>query len=292
MAFDVDVVIDAKAGTGEGPVWDERAGVLRWVDIPAGLLHTYDPATKEDAAVDVGQPLGAVRLREAGGFVLAVQNGFASLGADGRVAMIAEVEADNAETRMNDGACDRQGRFWAGTMGFDALNHVGEGSLYRLDPDGSVHRMLEGTTISNGIDWSPDDTTMYYIDSLTFSVEAFDFDAASGAISNRRAVVQFDDTTDPPVVPDGMTIDAEGCLWVAFWNGSAVHRYAPDGTLLATVEVPTPQVTACAFGGDDYSDLYITSALGRLDPADEPYAGALFRCRPGVNGRPENRFAG
>ena len=204
--------------------------------------------------------------------------------------MVAEVEIDRPGQRMNDGACDAAGRFWAGTMCMQ--ERPGLGSLYRLDPDGSSHRILTGVGISNGIDWSLDGATMYYVDSLTQRIDRFDFDPATGSVCNRRAFVTIDPAEG---CPDGLTVDAEGGIWLALWGGSAIHRYRPDGTLERVLRVPVTHPTTCAFGGPDLGDLYITSATIRLSGEEkrrQPMAGGVMRHRPGVTGRPSHAFAG
>jgi sugar lactone lactonase YvrE len=191
---------------------------------------------------------------------------------------------------MNDGYVDSRGRLWAGTMGMDHVPH--RGSLYRLDVDGSVHRMLTDITTSNGIDWSPDDRLMYYVDTGNPRIDVFDFDAGAGAIANRRTFVDIPASAGKP---DGLIVDAEGGVWLALWGGSAVHRYLPDGTLDRTVSVPARLTTKPAFGGPALEDLYITSAWIALDDAErraEPAAGGVFHVRPGIRGRAANRFAG
>jgi sugar lactone lactonase YvrE len=191
---------------------------------------------------------------------------------------------------MNDGKCDPAGRFWAGTMALDERPRAG--ALYRLDPDGAVHTMLRDVTISNGLDWSDDGRTMYFIDSPTQTVDAFDFDVATGSIANRRTVVRI------PIehgTPDGLALDSDDGVWVSLWGGGAVHRYTATGTLDAIVHVPTPFPTSCTFGGDDLGDLYITTAWIQLaadERAGQPHAGSLFHVRSGARGRPANRFGG
>ena len=287
----VELALDARAELGEGPVWDAHAACLYFVDILQGQIHRFDPATHAARAFDVGQPVGAIGLTEADDLVLAMRDGFARFDpAQRRVSMIAEVETDRADLRMNDGACDRAGRFWAGTMALD--ERPSAGALYRLDSGGRVETMLRAVTISNGIDWTLDDRRMYYIDSATQSVDIFDFDVASGAIAHRRRFVWI-----PPAdgVPDGLTVDADGGVWVSLWNGSAVHRYTPDGTLDRIVRLPVTHPTSCAFGGAALRDLYITSASIALDARErerQPHAGGLFRCRPGPAGRAPFRFRG
>ena len=288
---DVTLALDLQAELGEGPVWDPRAACLYFVDIPRGRVHSYDPATGASRVSHVDRMVGAVATTERGDLILAVQSGFARLDlAAGRMRMIAEIDADRPDLRMNDGKCDPAGRFWAGTMALD--ERPGAGALYRLDPDGRVHAMLRDVTISNGLDWSDDGRTMYFIDSPTQSVDAFDFDVAGGTIANRRTLVRI-----PPDdgMPDGLALDADGYMWVSLWGGGAVHRYAPDGTRDAVVRVPTGYPTSCAFGGSDLGDLYITTASVKLSPqerADQPQAGGLFRARPGPKGRAPHRFRG
>jgi sugar lactone lactonase YvrE len=285
-----ELALDIKADLGEGPVWDERTGSLVWVDIMTGRVNLFDPRTGANRAIDVGTPAGAAVLCESGGLMLAVQDGFACLdpaaGAVGRFAGFPDASPD---VRMNDGKCDPQGRFWAGTVAFDM--HAGGGALYRLDPDATVTTMIPGVTISNGIDWSLDGRTMYYIDTPTFRIDCFDFDPASGAISNRRTFVEIPRHAGHP---DGLTVDAEGNVWLALWGGWGVRCYNPQGDLIAIVDAPASQSSSCAFGGENLDDLYITSARAGLsedDLARQPLAGGLFRVRPGVKGRPAYRFA-
>jgi sugar lactone lactonase YvrE len=191
---------------------------------------------------------------------------------------------------MNDGKCDERGRFWAGTMACDA--RPGRGALYRLDPAYSVSCVLRGLSIPNGVDWSSDGRTMYFADSGERRIDCFDWDAETGTIAGRRPFVGFGRDEG---VPDGLTVDAEGYLWVAMWGGWCVRRYAPDGQLARVVEVPVARVSSCAFGGPDLRDLYITTASGGLDAAErerQPDAGGVFRLRTDVSGRPPNSFAG
>ena len=282
-------MLDARAELGEGPVWDTKSGRLLWVDITRGLVHRFDPETSSDDAIDVRRPVGAAVPTATGAVALAIEDGFALLDpTTGRVDTVAVVAAP--ETMMNDGACDPSGRFWAGTK--DAEGERPIGSLYRMDPDRTVVEVLTGIAISNGLAWSGDGRTMYYIDSPTYGIDGFDVDPETGDVSNRRRLV---DLPREFGLPDGMTIDEEGLLWVAFWSGSAVRRFAPDGRVVAEIRFPVSQVTSCAFGGPDLSDLYVTSAMIGLSPAQlehEPHAGGLFRLEPGVRGLPQQPFAG
>jgi sugar lactone lactonase YvrE len=290
---EAEVVLDAHASVGEGPTWDERTGTLVWVDIMGGAVHVYDPATGQDRVIEVGQPVGAAVLREAGGLVLALRDGVGVLDPDlGTPRIVAHVEAEVPTNRFNDGKCDAAGRFWAGTMAMDEVT-PGAGALYRVDPDFSVRRMLTGITLSNGLDWSADNRRMYYIDSPTQGVDTFDFDLEQGTLGARRRMISIPADEG---LPDGMTIDAEGGIWVALHGSSTVRRYLPDGSLERVIRVPNARlVTCCAFGGPDLGDLYITSMSYGLSAEalrDQPLAGAVFRCRPGVQGRAPHRFAG
>jgi len=287
----VEIAVEARAQLGEGPIWDGASGQLVWVDIMACRVHRFTPDAEDDESADVGQPVGAVAARTTPGLVLAMRDGFGVLDTDtGDVQMIASAEAHVKGNRMNDGKCDSAGRFWAGTMAFD--QSPAAGALYRLERDHSVAKMIQGVSISNGLCWSADDRSMYYIDSPTQGVDVFDFDAASGGLSNRRRVI---DIPKEAGLPDGMTIDEQGFLWVALYGGGAVRRYSPEGELDLTIELPAAQITSCTFGGNDFRDLYITSAAQELSEealAAQPHAGALFVCRPGPAGLPANPYAG
>ncbi len=271
-----------RATLGEGPCWEPVEGALYWTDIPAHQVHRL-AADGSHTAWDIGQPVGAIAPRAAGGLVLAAKDGFWVLDpATGHLALLACVEPDVPGNRMNDGACDRAGRFFAGTMAED--ESPGAGALYRLDPDHEVTRVLGGVSVSNGIGWSPDESRMYYVDSLTHRVDVFDYDAASGAIGNRHV---FASVGGDGVVPDGLAVDAGGCVWVALWGGAALLRYGPDGHLGQALEIPAAHVTSCAFGGPDLGTLYITTAAG-----PGACGGALFACQAGTPGLPANPFRG
>ncbi len=287
---DAELVLDAGARLGEGPVWDEEAGVLVWVDILGPAVHLYRPSDGSDRVIPVPSPVGAAALREAGGLLLALEDGFWLRDADGTMRLLAPVEAGDRSTRMNDGRVDPAGRFYCGTMAYD--ERPGAGALYRLDPDGHVERILDRATISNGIDWSPDGQRCWYIDTPTMGVDRFDYERETGALANRHRVATIPDGQG---FPDGLTVDAEGGAWVAFWDGWCVRRYLPDGTLDRVVRVPVARVTSCAFGGRQLDELYITTAWNGLSAAEreaQPHAGGLFRARPGVRGLPARRFRG
>jgi sugar lactone lactonase YvrE len=285
----VELVLDARADLGEGPRWDAARQRLLWVDIMRGRVHAFTPSTGACRNVAVGQPVGALAGGRDGRLVLAVAGGFARLDLDSqKFEMQAAVEADRPQNRMNDGACDGAGRFWAGTMALD--EGPGAGALYRLDPDLTVHTMLTGVSISNGLDWSLDGRRMYYVDSPTRRIDVFDFELATGSIANRRTFVEVPADAG---VPDGLTVDAAGFVWLALWGGAALRRYAPDGTLERVVPLPVTHPTSCAFGGAGLDELYVTSARRPLtgeEKARQPQAGGVLRLRPGVAGRPAHLF--
>jgi sugar lactone lactonase YvrE len=288
-----ELIADLLCMIGEGPVWDERRHRLIWVDVAAGLIHSFDPGTRAVATRQAGQPVGSVALCAGAGLVAALRDGFGLL-ADGGGAMSAflEVEKDRTGSRMNDGKCDSRGRFWAGSM---AVDHTpGAGTLYRVDyANGGLRAFaqLRGTTISNGLDWSGDNARMYYVDSATQRIDMFDFDVDAGQLDNRRAFVVIPHSDG---LPDGMTVDAEGYIWVALFGAGKVRRYNPMGEIDMEVGVPVTLVTSCAFGGEDLRDLYITTARHRLSAAEaaaQPTAGGVFACRPGPQGRAPFLFA-
>lgn len=288
--MDVEMLVDAKAITGEGPVWDERDDCLYWVDIMRGHVHRFDPDSGENTITEVGKHTGAVIPRTSGGFILATVDGFDILHADGRIDHFLDVDADEPDTRMNDAKCDNNGRMFAGTMRYDMADRGG--ALYRLDPDGSVRAVAEDISISNGTDWNLANDTMYYVDSKLGRIDTFDYDPKTGAIANRRTLVEVPEDLG---APDGLTVDAEGYIWVAVYGANRVQRYSPQGKLDGEIMLPASEITSVAFGGDNYRDLYITSATEGFEEADferEPGGGALFRAHPGVSGRAPNLYGG
>jgi len=284
---EVEQVTDPLAYHGEGPVWDVHRRAVRWVDMLAGDILTLGPASQQVSRLHVGAVAAAMRPRAGGGLVVGVERGFCLVDADETgPQQPLEVWTDTT-VRMNDGGCDPQGRFYCGSMDYDAT--PGRGSLYRLDPGDGVTRVLEDVTISNGIAWSHDGGSVYYVDTPTQRVDVFDFDPDTGELSGRRPAVHVDPGHG---APDGMTLDCEGGIWVAMWRGGAVHRYRPDGLLDEVVEVEPRQVTACTFGGEDLDELFITTSRQDLPADSDPTAGSLFRCRPGVSGVPPYEYAG
>ena len=290
MAPSPDVALDAGAGLGEGPVWDAAAEQLLWVDCLDGTVHRFDPLTGVDTGVNTDQRVGSVALRRRGGLIMAAGRGFAVLDEHmGAIAPVADVGPVPAAYVMNDGACDVAGRFWAGTASNDGQPTAG---LYVLDAEGAVTQMIHGIRMSNGIGWSPDDRLMYYVDSRTQGLDVFRFSADEGRLGTRRRVVDIEAGVG---IPDGLAVDAEGCIWLALWGPGLVHRYTPRGELDRVVSVPTSHTTSCAFGGPDLGVLYITSARAGLTEKQrrrQPHAGALFAVRSGVRGLPPHGYAG
>lgn len=271
---------------GEGPVWSSTWGGLRCVDIPAGDVVTVDESSGGLTRHHVGTVAAAIRPRARGGMVVALEREFALVEPDDKsIRRLGELWSDPS-VRMNDGGCDPDGRFYCGSMAYDAA--PGRGRLYRLDPSGAASLVLEGVTISNGLGWSPDGSIAYYVDTPTQRIDVFTYDTEAG-LTGRRPFVHI-----PPEAgaPDGLTVDAEGHVWVALWGGGAVHRYAPDGRLAGKVEVPVTKVTACALGGPKLDRLFITTMREGTDPTREPEAGALFRADVGVAGLPVAMFNG
>jgi sugar lactone lactonase YvrE len=288
----LDLVVDAHATVGEGPVWDASRGILWWVDIPAGLVHRFDPRTGSDRALPVRSAVGAVALRRDGTLLVALADELAAMDPDtGRMESLVRFAPDDGRRiRCNDGKCDPAGRFWIGRMAPDGA--AGEGSLLRVDPDLTMVTRMTGLAIPNGLGWSLDGRSMYFLDSSWCEVRGHSYDPATGEMGEGAPLVRF---LDDGTVPDGLTIDAEGHLWVARWGGGRVVRVDPGGNVVGSIDLPVSQATSCTFGGDDLGDLYITTAHEDFEPGDfarEPLAGGLFRCRPGVRGLPPIAFAG
>ncbi|OJY48140.1 SMP-30/gluconolactonase/LRE family protein [Pseudonocardia sp. 73-21] len=267
---------------GEGPVWHPSYRGVRWVDMLAGDVLELDGEVVR--RTHVGTVAAAFRPRRGGGTVLADERGFVLLDADLRVERHLGDLWDDPGVRMNDGGCTPDGAFWCGSMAYD--ESTGAGALYRLAPDLTAGRILDGLTISNGFGVTPDGRRVHHVDTPTRRIDVFDLDAGPAA---RRPFVTL---PDGPGFPDGLTVDAEGGVWVALWGGSAVHRYTADGVLDAVVELPVTQVTACTFAGPGLDRLYVTTSRQGLDPADQLLAGALFVVEPGVRGLPVVEFGG
>jgi sugar lactone lactonase YvrE len=274
-----ELLLDARAELGEGPLWDHRDGSLRWVDIMRGLVHRTDLDGASGAVESIGEPVGCVALYDAGGLVAGTATGFRRVDGAAGHPVLARVDHGVAGVRMNDGKADPAGRFVAGSMALD--QRPGAGALWSYE-GGRARRIVDHATISNGLAWSADATTMYYVDTPTRCIDAFDYDLAGGTVTGRRTVVEIPASAGDP---DGLTIDAEDGLWVALWGGAAVHRYA-EGRLDAVVELPTPLVTCPAFAGELLDLLVVTTATIDLDEPG-PGDGGLYVARVGGRGRPE-----
>ncbi|GAA4806637.1 SMP-30/gluconolactonase/LRE family protein [Streptomyces ziwulingensis] len=289
-----EVAVRAEAALGEGPTWDTGAGRLIWVDILGRRVHTFDPATGRRTVRTTEQHVGAAKPRAGGGLVLNLRDGIALLDPDGTL-RTAHREAVPGR-RANDAAVAPDGSLWAGTMRYDEAQ--GGGTLSRLTGDGTFTTVLSDVTVSNGTGWSPDGRLMYYVDSPTRRLDVFsyhhdhDHEQGSGAgevrIGDRRTVAEVEAGAG---LPDGLAVDADGCVWVALWDGGALRRYTPDGRLDRVVELPVTRVTACAFGGADLTDLYVTTARTGLD-APHPLAGSVLVLPGAGQGLPQPAFAG
>ncbi len=292
--MDITCVVDARAELGEGTIWDPVEGVLWWIDIWQKLIHRYDPRTGRDETWQAPEYLGCIGLRASGGLVLTMASGFHFFDpASGRFDAIFDPEADLPDTRFNDGKTDRQGRFWSGSM-FESPGKTPRfiGSLYRMDKDLSVHRMIEGVGCCNGLAWSPESRTMYFSDSHTPIVRAYDFDAVTGDIENERVFV---DLSDIGGIADGATVDADGCYWVTIPFKGRVDQFDPDGRRMRTIAMPTDLPTCCEFGGTDLGTLYVTTAVLRRPEEtfrDQRHPGGLFAIATDTRGLTLPPFGG
>lgn len=276
-----ELIADYQCQIGENPLWHPGEHRLYWTDIPRGRLFRYDPATGEHEQCYSGPPVGGFTVQADGTLLLFMARGAIAQWGDGHLKYILEEIPDERESRFNDVIADPAGRVFCGTMSTSSR----PGRLYRLDPDGVLHLLLEGIGVSNGMGFTLDRRRMYYTDSAARSVYLLDYDEKSGALSNQREWLQ---TPEGAGVPDGMTVDAQGYVWSARWDGSALYRYTPDGIEEQRIECPARKVSSVAFGGDDLSDLYVTTALTDGTKAEEGAgAGALFRLRMGIRGLPE-----
>ncbi len=289
---EVEHVLSIGCECGEGPLWVPEEQALYWVDIPACRVFRYHPASGQHAVFTFEVPVSALGLREARGFVVATAKGFAFWRPPAtQLQFIVDPESDRPDNRFNDGAVDRQGRFWAGTMN-NAQPESPDGALYRVDVDLSVHKMAEGFAVYNGGAWSPDGRTMYVTNTLRGEIWAYEFDPSSGELGNRRLFARIPEEEG---WPDGHTVDSEGYLWSAHWGGWRVTRYDPQGKIERIIKLPVSQVSCCRFGGENLDVLYITTAWEGMTPEQrqaEPMAGDLFRVHVNVKGLPEPRFKG
>lgn len=291
MEENCELVYDGKAILAEGPSWDEPTQKLLWVDILGEKIHRFDPKTKHNETIKTGQKVGAAVTWTDNCVVAAMEHGFYKIQLeDGSQTALVDPEPTVTGNRFNDGKCDPAGRFWAGTMDMEEKQPTG--SLYTLERDGTVTRKTGEITVSNGLAWSPDQQTMYHIDSPTRTVYAWAYDLDTGKITHRRVVKVIPEEEG---FPDGMTVDSEGMLWVALWDGWKVIRIDPSGRRLREVKVPAARVTSCCFGGKERDELYITTATVGIEEEslkEQPNAGGLFRIKPGVQGLPTDRYNG
>lgn len=292
MTSKLKLVFDAKAELGEGPCWDADNELLYWTDILGKSLHIHNPASGDNRTVPVGLMVGSFALGRSGGIVLAAESGFYSLDPEtGKKELMCDPAEEKEGNRFNDGKCDPAGRFWAGSMPMAGAEP--SGSLYCLETDRTLTRKLTGIGCSNGLAWSPDCRTMYYIDTPTRQVAAFRYDKETGDIDDGKVACVVPESDG---FPDGMTIDEEGCLWIAHWGGGKVTRWNPStGSKLDEIVVPADQVTSCAFGGVRMNELYVTTA--RAFQSEEtlrrqPHAGGLFKIELNVTGAASSRFLG
>lgn len=287
----INCIWEGPAALGEGPLWHPEENVLYFIDIAKKSLHRIDPATQDHQSWLMPDFIGTVVPRAKGGLIATVGQHVVSIEIpSGKITPIIKVIPDGrADLRMNDGKCDRSGRFWIGVANVDVKNP--QGGLFCLHADGTLMQMESGITISNGLGWSPDNSTFYYTDGLKYRVYAYDFDLSTGKISNRRVFLQYDPS---PCEPDGLTVDCAGYVWEAVWNSGKVYRYAPDGTLDTTVDMPVTRPTSCIIGGKNYDTLYVTScsaSIGETQSLPSP-AGGIFAIPLKVQGLPEASFSG
>jgi sugar lactone lactonase YvrE len=290
---EVSCTLDSHCIAGESPVWSARDNCLYSVDHQGHKIIRFDLANKVHKIFNLPDVVTSLAVRASGGLVVTMRRAFAFFDTEtGRLDMMSEVEPSMPDNRFNDGKCDRQGRFWGGTMGASAWGDP-VGNLYRLNPDGQYHRQVSGVRCSNGLDWSPDNRTFYFAESFAHVIHAYDFDDADGTLSNRRDFARIDPSSG--AFPDGLTVDVEGYVWNAQPVFGRIVRYDPNGTMVKVVETPVSWPTSCIFGGADMETMFITSAreslsLGEIN--EEPQAGGIFSFRPGVKGLAATEFAG
>lgn len=292
--FKPELVVDSHCIIGEGPVWDERTGKLYFIDILGRSMYCFN-GKEIEGKIEFDQSLGFGVLREEGGVVAGLQKGFYFADFDGKEAVwVADPEPGREDGRLNDGKVDPMGRVWGGTMPTSLDTGYGEAGpdsgVYCMNSDKTVKTMLTGVIQGNGMAWSKDNKKYYFIDTQKFTVEEFDYDIEKNELSNGRVCVSI---PVGDVIPDGMTIDDEGMLWVALWGGGCVKRFDPaTGEELMKIELPAVNVTSCCFGGEKMDELYITTASLNTDLEKYPHAGGVFKVKPGVTGVVSYRFKG
>jgi len=294
LTYPVECLIDIKATLGEGPAWENRTGQLLWVDIENHLVNRFNPATRENHSWTVEQHPSFVVPTTSEDLLVGTRHGIVRLNPQsGETTMVVDPEPEMETNRLNDGKCDPRGRLFAGSI--SDTRTTGDASCYRIGSDFAVEKVITGATNSNGLCWSADEKTFYYIDTPTRKIDAFDYDVETGAISRRRTVVEIPETLNLGK-PDGMTIDDEGMLWTGMFRGASVCRWNPaDGQMIGKIELPCPNVTSCCFGGADGKTLFITTARTAMNDdqlREFPLAGGLFAAQVGMTGAATHVFAG
>jgi sugar lactone lactonase YvrE len=282
MNMEPELVADYQCITGEGPLWHPDEKRVYWLDIPTGRMFRYEPATGKHEQCYQGEVVGGFTIQDDGALLLFMARGAVKIWREGQLTTVIEEIPDERTTRFNDVIADPMGRVFCGTM--PTKERLGR--LYRLDPDGTLTKLLEGIGCSNGMGFTPDRKHMYYTDSPKREIYIFDYDQDSGAITNQRVFVR---TPEGEGIPDGMTVDAEGYVWGARWDGGCLVRYAPDGTEVLRIQFPAKKVSSVTFGGEDYTDIYVTTAGGNKKETEGWGAGGLFRINLGIRGVPEFR---
>ncbi len=273
----------------ESPLWHPHEQALYWIDIPKCELHKLVLNSNQHQSWQMPMEIGCIGLHHKGGLIATLRTGFAHVELpNGKITMLNEPIKNRDDVMFNDGKCDRRGRFWAGTK--DVKEEQPLGSIYCLAKDNVCYEITKGFTVSNGIAWSPDNKIMYLCDSPTGHIYQYDFAANSGTISNQQI---FATVPTNAGFPDGLTVDSEGCLWSAHWNGWRITRYQPDGRIDLIIPMPVPHVTSCCFGGSDLQTLYVTSAgrgLSSAELAQAPQAGYLFAIKTSIRGMVEPAY--
>jgi D-xylono/L-arabinono-1,4-lactonase len=281
--MELELIANFDCVTGEGPLWHPDEQCVYWTDIPQGKLFRYEPKSGKSEQVYSGDQVGGFTIQEDGALLLFMNRGGVALWQDDKLTALIDQLPGEENSRFNDVVADPAGRVFCGTM--PSKGRLG--SLYRLDLDGSIHKVLDSCiNVSNGLGFTPDRKRMYYTESMTKKIYLFDYDEKSGALSNQRVFV---DSATEPGVPDGMTVDAGGYVWSARWDGFCLQHYSPTGRELQRIMFPTKKVSCPTFGGPDYMDMYVTTAGGHDKADNGPAAGALYRLRIGVKGVPEFR---
>ena len=275
-----ELMADYRCETGEGPLWHPMERQVYWSDIPRGRIFRLNPFSRRHEQIYEGRVVGGYTIQSDGSLLLFMDRGSVAVWRDGKLEYLVNKMEGETDNRFNDVAADPAGRVFCGTMPTDTRS----ATLYRMDTDGSITTVLEGVGLSNGIGFSPDQKQMYYTDSLARKIYIFDYDIDSGDITNQRVFVE---TPDDGSIPDGMTVDAEGYVWGARWDGSSLYRYNPDGEQVVQIQFPAKKVSSVIFGGVDLTDMYVTTAGGGNKAEEGPGAGGLFRLNVGIQGKPE-----